>query len=131
MRSITPIHFFLLLSSAVLLSACASAPPEKPEDAMSTAQYAITQAHREVGQDTQSVALYEAEKKLGQARSLTSKPDATEEDYLKARRLAEAATLDAHLAQARAEARQAQARQAELEETLETLREEIQQEEAE
>lgn len=131
MRSTTPIRFFLLLSSAALLSACASAPPEKPEEALSTAQYAITQANREVGEDTQSVPLYEAEKKLGQARALMGKPDATAEDYLKARRLAEEATLDARLAQARADARQAQEQQAELEETLETLRKEIQGEEAE
>lgn len=134
MRSTTPVRFFILLSAAVLLSACASAPPEMPEDALSKAQYAITQANQTVGQTgqaSQSVPLYEAEKRLGQARSLITNPNATKEDYLRARRLAEEATLDAHLAQAQAEAQQAQAQKANLQESLETLHEEMQGKEAE
>lgn len=131
MRSATPIRFFLLLSSALLLSACASVPAEKPTEALATAQHAITLANREVAQDTQSVPLYKAEQKLAHARSLLSQPNTTRQDYLKARRLAEEAALDARLAQARAEARQAQARQAALEETIETLRKALQSEEAE
>lgn len=100
-------------------------PPEKPEDALATAEQAITLANREVTQKAQSVPLYEAEKKLSQARGIIGKPDATEEDYTKARRLAEKATLDARLAQVQAEAHQAQARKLELGEILETLREDL------
>lgn len=131
MRSTTPIRFFLLLSSAALLSACTSAPLEKPDEALSTAEYAVTQANRAVGEETQSVPLYEAEKKLGQARALMGKPNATEEDYTKARRLAEEATLDARLALARANTQRAQKQQGELEKTIETLHKEIQREETE
>ena len=131
MRSTTPIRFFLLLSSAALLSACTSAPLEKPDEALSTAEYAVMQANRAVGEETQSVPLYEAEKKLGQARALMGKPNASEEDYTQARRLAEEATLDARLALARANTQRAQKQQGELEKTIETLHKEIQREETE
>ncbi|MDN5871047.1 MAG: DUF4398 domain-containing protein [Nitrococcus sp.] len=131
MRATIPIRFSTLLASAALLAACTSVPLEKPEKALATAEHAIMQANQEVTEDTQSVALYEAEKKLAQARGLVNKSNATKEDYTKARRLAEEATVAAHLAQARAEARQAQARKAELEETLESLRESLPREETE
>ncbi|MDN5849261.1 MAG: DUF4398 domain-containing protein [Nitrococcus sp.] len=131
MRSTIPIRFLIVLASAILLAACTSVPLEKPEKALATAEHAIMQANQEVTEDTQSVALYEAEKKLAQARSLINKANATKEDYTKARRLAEEATLAANLAQAQAEARQAQERKAELGETLETLHEGLQREEAE
>ncbi|MDN5849369.1 MAG: DUF4398 domain-containing protein [Nitrococcus sp.] len=131
MHSRIRISVSLLPASAVLLVACTSNPPEKPNNALATAQQAITLANREVTQKAQSVPLYEAEKKLNQARSIIGNPDATEEDYARARRLAEEATLDARLAQAQAAAYQAQARKIELGETLETLRENLQLEGAE
>lgn len=131
MRSTTRLCFSLLLACAALLSACATTPAEKPNDALSKAEYAIEQAQRKVGQDTQSVPLYQAEKRLGQARNLVAKPDADEADYLKARRLAEEATLDARLAQAQTDAQQAQAQKADLQKSLETLREELHGQEAE
>lgn len=123
MHSTTPVRYGMLLSAAVLLSACASAPPEKPDDALSKAQYAITQAEQTVGRESQSVPLYEAKQRLDKARRLATEP----KSYLEARRLAEEATLDARLAQTQAEAKQAQAQKADLQESLETLREEIQQ----
>lgn len=131
MRSTTPIRCFMLLSTAVLLSACASAPLQKPDAALTKAEYAITQAEQAVGQSSQSVSLYEAKKRLGEARSLVAKPDATKDDYVRARRLAEEATLDARLAQTRAQAQQAQSQKADLQKSIETLREEIQGKEAE
>ncbi|MCO6440959.1 MAG: DUF4398 domain-containing protein [Nitrococcus mobilis] len=123
MHSTTPMRCCMVLLAAVLLSACASAPPEKPDDALSKAQYAINQAEQVVGRKSQSVPLYEAKQRLAKAHSLATEP----KNYLKARRLAEEATLDARLAQSQAEARQAQAQKADLQESLETLREEIQQ----
>lgn len=125
MRSMTPVRFGMLLTAAVLLSACVSVPPDKPDKALTKAQYAITQAEQAVGQ-RQSVALYEARKRLEKARGLVANTETPEKHYLEARRLAEEATLDARLAQARAEAREAQAQKADLQESLETLREEIQ-----
>ncbi len=123
MHSTTPMRRCMVLVTAALLSACTSVPPEKPDDALSKAQYAINQAEQVVGRESQSVPLYEAKQRLEKARSLTSEP----KNYLKARRLAEEATLDARLAQSQAEAREAQARKTDLQESLETLREEIQQ----
>lgn len=131
MRSTPPVRFLMLLSAAALLSACASAPLNRPDDALSKAQYAITQADQTVGQNTQSVPLYEAKKRLGLARSLVANPNASEEDYIRARRLAEEATLDARLAQAQAQTQQAQSQKADLQKSMETLREELRGREAE
>ena len=125
MRSMTPVRFGTLLTAAVWLSACVSVPPDKPDEALTKAQYAITQAEQAVGQQ-QSVALYEAKQRLEKARALVADPKAPEKNYLEARRLAEEATMDARLAQARAEMLEAEAQKADLQESFETLREEIQ-----
>lgn len=125
MRSISSVPLGMLLIAAIGLTACVSVPPDKPDEALSKAQYAINQAEQAVGQH-QSVALYEARKRLEKARELAADTKSPEKSYLAARRLVEEATMDARLAQAQAEMRQAQAQKADLEESLETLREEIQ-----
>ncbi|MBA1146875.1 DUF4398 domain-containing protein [Ectothiorhodospiraceae bacterium WFHF3C12] len=109
----------------VVLVGCASAPPPKPAEALSRADYAIAQARRAVGDGVQSVPLYEAEQNMETARRLVSSEDRTAADVARAERLAERAVLDAQLAQSRAERRDAESRVAELEEALAELREQI------
>lgn len=131
MRSTTPVSFVILLSSAVLLSACASVPPQPPTGAMSKAEYAITQASQTVGQNAQSAPLDEANRRYAQAQRLVANPKATEEDYTQARRLAEEATLDAQLAQAQAQAQQTQAQKMDLQKSYEEMRNKLHGKEAE
>ncbi|HET8700847.1 MAG TPA: DUF4398 domain-containing protein [Nitrococcus sp.] len=126
MRSKTPLSLVvMLLPSAVLLAACASVPTPPPTGALSKAEYAITQASQAVGPNSQSTALDEAKRRYGQAQSLVANPKATEEDYTRARWLAEEATLDANLAQAQAQAQQTQAQKTNLQESFEKVRNEL------
>lgn len=115
----------LLLAGLLAAAGCASTPPPKPEDALSRAEYAIAQATRAVDEPGQSVPLYEAEQKLQRARSLVAAENRSGADVTRARRLAEEAVLDANLAEAQAARGAAERRIAELEESLATLREEI------
>lgn len=122
-----------LFATAVLglLVGCASAPPPKPAEALSRADYAIEQARRAVGDGVQSVPLYEAEQKMEAARGLVSTDDRTEQDVERAGRLADSAVLDAQLARARAERRDAEARVASVEAEVDELRRQAEQAERE
>lgn len=117
------------LALAILLTACASAPLQKPDQAISKAQYAIEQAQQVVTDSAQSLPLYRAQQKLDRARALVRTEDPTREAYSEARRLAEQAAIDARLAEVQAEARQAQAQTEKLEQSLLTLQQELEREE--
>ncbi len=118
------------LALAVLLTACASAPTNKPDDALTKAEYAVAQAQQSNAGDNAPKLLYNANQKLDQAKQLAREEDPSEEDYDKARRLAEEATVDAQLAQARSEAVQAQAQTQQVQESIDTLRQELNRKEA-
>ena len=124
MRSTTPVSLTVLLSSAVLLSACASVS-QPPTAALAQAKYAIALASQTVGQNSQSPHLDEAKTRYEHAQKLVAKPKATEEDYTQAGRLAEEATLDARLAQAQAQAQQTEAQKTELQKSYEKMHHEL------
>lgn len=114
-----------------LLVGCSSPPPTKPVETLARAEYAIAQARRAVGENVQSVPLYEAEQKMETARELTASEDRTEADVARAERLAERAVLDAELARARAGRSDAEARVADVEKEVDELRRRIEQAEGE
>ncbi len=117
------------LATSVMLGACASAPPPPPGDALSEAAYAIEQAKQAVSDESRSLPLYEAQKKLQRARELADSEDDLPENYAESRRLAERATLDARLAEAGARREKAENQRAEMRESLEVLRRELEIEE--
>lgn len=114
---------FAALAASALLQGCASTPATVPDDSLSQAEYAISQARQAVDRPSQSLPLYQAEQKLARAKALLA--DADEEQQQIVRRLARQATLDARLAQAQAEAHQAQQRTETLRRSVSTLEEEI------
>lgn len=113
---------FLLIG---LLAACASTPTNKPDDALTKAQYAISQAQQNGADKYAPLPLYKANQKLDAAKQLARKQSPSEEDYTRARRLAEEAAADAQFAQARAQAKQAQQQSKEAQESVQTLRQEL------
>lgn len=123
----TPISWLLVLTVACLLGACASTPTNKPDAALAKAHYAISQAQQNgVGQAT-SKMLYSANQKLKQARQLAHKKSPTQKDYDQARRLADEAALDAQLAAARSQAKQAQAQTQQVLKSVEALKKALKQ----
>lgn len=124
MRSTTPIPLTVLLSSAVLLSACASVS-QPPTGALAQAKYAIAQASQTVGQSSQSAPLNEAKARYEHAQKLVANPKATEENYTQAGWLAEEATLDARLAQAQAQAQQTESQKTDLQKSYEKMHKEL------
>lgn len=119
-------RLFLLgaLAAPALLQGCASTPASAPDDSLSQAEYAISQARQSVDRPSQSLPLYQAEQKLARAKALST-TEADEEQQAVVRRLARQATLDARLAQAQAEARQARERTETLRRSVSTLEDEI------
>lgn len=103
-------RFLPLGAVAVLLAACASAPPPTlPNSALADAQTAISQAEQADADRYAAVTLDNARSKLTAAKNLLG-PDQDDEDkYDDARRLAEEAAADAELARAEALAKQAEA----------------------
>lgn len=128
MRRSTPLYVPLLLAAG-LVTACASAPPPVPGDALSTAEYAINQASQTIEDDSQSLPLYQAQQKLERARQLIQTTQNPQADYVRARRLAQQATVDARLAQAQSQNEKTQAQLANQRESLQTLRDELERQE--
>lgn len=110
-----------------LLSACASTPLVEPADEMSTARYAIDEAQQNGAAEHAQLQLYKAQQKFEKAESLINQEEPAEGDYAKAQRLAEKATLDAQYALAKTQAERAQDEAADVRESINTLRQQINQ----
>ena len=114
----------VLIGVAAVAQGCASSPPPVPDDSLSQAEYAISQARQSVDRPSQSLPLYQAEQKLARAKTLASSAEDEEQRDIM-QRLARQATLDARYAQAQAEAAKARARTETLRRSVSTLEEEI------
>jgi len=109
----------LLLASAMLLTACASTPP--PTGQLAVSEAAISRAVTAGGSELAPVEMTGARDKLARASLAMS-----DENYELARSLAQAAEVDAQLAEARANAVKATRVADELRESTRVLREELQ-----
>ena len=103
---------------ACLGLACASKPPR---DALAKAEEAVARARAEDAAEHAPLALRKAEDKLAEARDAARDDD----EYGKARRLAEQAEVDAQLALVEAERAQAEEAHDEVERGVHALEEEI------
>ncbi len=106
----------VLISITGAFCACAGNPPT---DALSTAQMAYNRAMDAKASEYAPLELRVAQEKLDKAKSAMH-----DDDYEKARRLAEQARVDARLAEAKALAEAAQKSSEETRETIDTLRQE-------
>jgi hypothetical protein len=109
----------LVLGLPLLLAACASGVP-RPDAQLQEAQNAIQQAETANAQEAAPVLLNNAEQKLEDARALIER-----DEYARASRLLDQATADAQLAAARAETAETAAAAAQLNESVELLREQM------
>lgn len=106
------------LSLAVLLSACASVPP--PTEQLATGRSAVSSAQQAGAPQYAPVELAQARTKLQNAETAMRA-----EDFAVARRLAEEAAADASLAQARAGSARARQAAEQVDESIRTLRSEL------
>lgn len=110
----------ILVTTAGLggLSSCASIPP--PHGEVAEATFAVSEAQEAEASQYAPAELRSARKKLKAAESAMA-----EEDYEKARRLAEQALVDAQLAEAKAQAEIQRQGVEELRKSIEILRREL------
>jgi hypothetical protein len=106
-----------ILPLALLLAACASTPP--PTAQMAAAATALESAQRSGALDLAPVELTEARGRYERAQDYVKR-----EEFDRARQLAEQATAEAQLAQARANAKRATLAVVELEKNLSALQSE-------
>lgn len=114
----------VLPALAVLLVGCAATEP-KPDSSLDAASAAITEAESAGAREAAPVLLNQARGKVDDARRLID-----QEEYASARRLLERATADARLAKARAHTAQARQAVEEINETIEMLRQRMQEDQA-
>ncbi len=114
-------RLLLGLGLGTLLAACATSTAPRPDEQLSDAEAAISEAGAANARDADPMGLNDARDKLEDARELIG-----EGEYGAARRLLDEATVDAELAAARAETTQAQESVDEVEETMESLRRQLQ-----
>jgi hypothetical protein len=112
-----------LTGGALALSACAAAPL-LPTESMQAADIAIATADGEKAAEFAPVELNAARDRIGRARVAVAK-DPEEKDVMLARRLANEAQADAELASAKARLARAAAVNAELQNNINTLRDEL------
>lgn len=105
---------------ALSLVGCATAEP-RPESSLNLARAAITEAESSGGRQVAPVLLNQARDKVEAARQHID-----QEEYPAARMLLEQATADARLAEARADTAKARQAVTELNETIEMLRQRLQ-----
>ncbi len=105
--------------AAVVLAGCASVPP--PTEQMAVSKSAIANAASAGGGEAAPVEMRNAQDKLDRANRAMGK-----KEYVEARQLAEAAQVDARLAEKKAESTKAGKSAAVIEEDLRVLREELQ-----
>lgn len=104
----------------VMLSACSGVTP--PIDAISTADMAINRAL-----DAKAGQLAPLDLRLAREKLDIAKTSMNKEEYLRARRLAEAARVDARVAEARAKAQTAGDSNQEVKKTLDSLHHDVEQ----
>ncbi|MEY4641390.1 MAG: hypothetical protein RLZZ227_1384 [Pseudomonadota bacterium] len=111
-----------LIAAVALLSltACASIP-EAPEQQLQAAELAITGAEQAGVADYAAPELNQAREKLASARSAV-----VQEDMVLAMRLAEESKVEADLASANAEMLKAKAVNDEMQDSIDTLKQELQ-----
>jgi predicted S18 family serine protease len=109
----------ILVGCALLIGSCAS-KPSLPNQQLTAAQAAISDAERVDGGEYAPIELKQAQEKLNRAQAAVQK-----KDYVEAKRLAEQAEVDAKLAEAKAHSGKAQKSVAELNETVRELRMEL------
>lgn len=113
----------LVASTALLAFAgCASEPGEPPTSALAQAQYAVSNAAESKAGRYAESQMYNARQELQKAQRLVNQEEPTHADYVKARQLAQKATVDAQLAMAMAEAKQAQKQAQKLQANLRQLK---------
>ncbi len=112
-----PSRIAALLATAVALTACGSVP--KPESEVSSARTSIEGARQAGASEFAAVPLQRAREELDRAEQAMR-----DEEYLEARQSAERASADAELAQAQAEKAKAQKAAMEVQQSLDTLRQE-------
>ncbi len=113
-----PIHTCTVAGIALVLSACASVPP--PTEQLAVSRTAIEEAQTAGAGKHAPVELASAREKLEQARRAVQ-----DEQNERARMLAEQAEADAKLAAMRARSAQSQETIAALQESIRTLRNEL------
>ena len=109
----------IAISGTIGVVGCSSVQP--PTATVSQAQLAIRQADQSKASQYAPLELRKAQEKFAQAEKAMRN-----EDYLKARRLAEEALVDARLAESKANSEMARRNAAELQKTIESLRAEAQ-----
>ena len=108
------------LGALAVLGACSSTPPEAVSERMSQAELAIEQAQTGEAAEYAPVELQIADEKLAAAEAAV-----LEEDFERAGWLAEEALATAEVAEAKAASERAEMAAQEVEESIQTLREEI------
>ncbi|SCZ57967.1 DUF4398 domain-containing protein [Thiohalomonas denitrificans] len=110
------------VAAGLLLTACASTSIPPPTNAVGDAEQALNQAQQAQASQLAAFEFTKAQRKLNQARKLARSDSETER--LNARRLAEQAAVDARLAEARARLADTQNRYEQMQDTVESLRQE-------
>ncbi len=115
------IRMFLAMVTALgllFLAACASTPP--PSDKLANVGMAIQRARESEAQKYAPLELKLAVEKYEKAKDAVE-----EEEYERARRLADEALIDAQLAESKAKAEKQKKIAQDMQESVETLREEL------
>lgn len=106
---------------ALTIGGCAS-PGERPEADLNTAQNSLQQAVSADAREYEPILLNDAQNKLTDAKNLIER-----EKYTEAERLLEQASVDAQLADARSETAKAKQAAKEVNDNIESLRQQINQ----
>lgn len=118
LRIITRVSLAGIAGMAMLMVGCASMPP--PTEQIAVSKATVNRAASAGGNEYAAVELRSATEKMNAAEQAMD-----DEDYLRARRLAEQAQLDAKLAETRAALAKAQLAVKNAEESNRVLRQEI------
>jgi outer membrane PBP1 activator LpoA protein len=112
-------RYLLIPVMVVLFTACAT-PPSAPTDKVAVAQAAVEDAQKAEGRTYAPIALQSAEEKLVAARAAVK-----QDEYERAQRLATEAEVDARLAEVSARSAKDQNAAQEVQESIQTLRQEL------
>ncbi len=116
----TSVFFICFIFPLLLLNCSSSRRMAVPTSALAEAQKATAQAEQVGGREYAPLELRNASKKLEEARAAIRK-----KDHKKATQLVEQALVDAELAEMKSLSTKAQAAVTELQESIRTLRDEI------
>lgn len=112
--------WLLLIVGALMLAGCATGKQEIIRTKISNAEMMIQRAEQNEAEKYAPLQMKLAEERLQEARQLMK-----EDDYEEADQKAEEAMMDARLAEAKAQAEKAKMQAQDKEESLKTLRDEI------